>query len=488
MDISEWEQQHNDTYFEMKDDLKKVRGVFVAYNCNIDAIRHIDENDINKLLELVDEKKVKSRLMEYPRQIDSPEDFVARLIISMRDGKAAEVPTYTLDIHEWLSENLGSDVSRMGGQAGIISNLLANMEIKNIIAYVPWLAKEQAEYFVDKENMLHPVIVDGKLELVHPKNAYSSDNEPKVNWIIEFSKDIDFEFSGEKIRVPRDNRLIVSSRPPWIRIDMDQEIYEHLQEVYRGIDGAILAGYQMIKETDEDGNTYDHYVEKSVKLIKKLKEVNPSIRIHVEFTSIQNRLIRRVILKQIVQEHVHSLGLDTVEVANALNVLGYEELAYAVIKKDERAIDALYEGSVILLHELKLERVHVHSLGYYICVISKNSPATPEDHKKSLLFSSTVAAARALVGDISKLDDCDAGLDVPVWEQGYNKFETLESHLIQRGIGTLKDLEDGCVCTPTHDVIIIPTKVVEKPAATVGIGDTISAAAFVSMLSRIQKK
>lgn len=69
-------------------------------------------------------------MMEYPRQIDSPEDFVARLIISMRDGKAAEVPTYTLDIHEWLSENLGSDVSRMGGQAGIISNLLANMEIK----------------------------------------------------------------------------------------------------------------------------------------------------------------------------------------------------------------------------------------------------------------------------------------------------------------------------------------------------------------------
>lgn len=57
MDISEWEQQHNDTYFEMKDDLKKVRGVFVAYNCNIDAIRHIDENDINKLLELVDEKR-----------------------------------------------------------------------------------------------------------------------------------------------------------------------------------------------------------------------------------------------------------------------------------------------------------------------------------------------------------------------------------------------------------------------------------------------
>ncbi|RQD82201.1 ADP-specific phosphofructokinase, partial [Methanosalsum natronophilum] len=351
-----------------------------------------------------------------------------------------------------------------------------------------WLSKEQADYFVNKDNLFHPIIENNHLRLKHPTKAYSSNKKPKINWIIEYSKGIEFDFSGEKIIVPRDNRLIVSSRPPWIKIDMEKDIYEHLQEVYKGIDGALLSGYQMIKEVDEDGNTYDYYVDKSVKLIKKLKEVNPKIRIHVEFTSIQNRVIRNVILKKIIHEHVHSIGLDTVEVANALNVLGYEELAFAVIKKDERAIDALYEGAVILLHELKLERVQVHSLGYYICVSSKDSPVTPEDHKKSLLFAATVAASKAMSGDITTLEDCDQGLEVPIWKDGYNKFETLEKHLIERGIGTLKELQDGCVCTPKHDVIIIPTKVVKNPVATVGIGDTISAAAFVSMLSTLNAK
>nr|6C8Z_A Chain A, ADP-dependent phosphofructokinase [Methanosarcinales]6XIO_A Chain A, ADP-dependent phosphofructokinase [Methanosarcinales archaeon] len=488
MDISEWEKRYNEAYSDISKSLKKVKGIFVAYNSNIDAIKHIDEDDIEKLLEQVDAKEVQERIMEYPRQIDSPADFVARLIISMRDGKAAEVPTYTTDIHEWLTDNLGFDEARMGGQAGIISNLLANMGIKNVIAYVPWLSKEQAEYFVDSENLLHPVVENGKLELKHPKEAYNPDNKPKVNWIIEFSKGLEVKFAGEKIVVPRDNRLIVSSRPPWIRIDMSEELYEHLPEIGKNIDGAILSGYQMIKEEYEDGKTYKDYVEKAVNVIKRLKEGNPDIRIHVEFTSIQNKLIRKAILKDIVRKHVHSLGLDTVEVANALNVLGYEELAYSVIKKDENAIVALYEGAVILLHELKLERVHVHSLGYYICVVSKDSPVSPEDHRKSLLFASTVAAARALLGNINSLDDIEAGLDVPVSEQGYNQLEKLEKYLVRRGICTLEDFENGCICTPNHDVIIIPTKVVEKPVATVGIGDTISAAAFVSVLAKMKKK
>lgn len=485
MDAQEWDARYGEAFKSVRSSISGVRGVFVAYNSNVDAIKHIRPGDVERLLRNVDLEKVQDKIYSYPRQIDTPYDFLARLLIAMRDGKAAEVPTYSTDIHEWLTDNLVFDTARMGGQAGIISNLLASMELKNVIAYVPWLSKEQAEYFVNSDNLVHPVVKDGKLMLVHPTNAYNPTYKSKVNWIIEFSKGLTVRFRENKFVVPRDNRLIISSRPPWIRINMSEDLYSHLAELSSQVDGAILSGYQMIKEEYDDGTTYKDHVKNSVDVIERLKEGNPDMRIHVEFTSIQNKLIRSAILNDIVRSHVHSLGLDTVEVANALNVLGHEELAYSVIRKGENAIVSLYEGAVRLLQELELERLHVHSLGYYICVVSKNCPVSPNDHLDCLLFSACAAASRAKRGVISCFDDIAYGLDVPVSEAGIGEIGKLASHLVRQGMCSLDDFQKGCICALHHNVLVIPTKVVENPVGTVGIGDAISASAFAAFLSKM---
>jgi len=487
MEIDEWEKLYSESFSNISGLLKNINGVFVAYNSNVDAIKHIREHEVKRLINLLGCRNVQQRILDYPRDIKDPVDFMARLIIAMRDGKAAEVPTYTTDLHDWLMDNLVFDKARIGGQAGIISNLLASLDVKDVITYVPWLSREQAEYFVDKPNLKYPVVEDGTLILKSPKDAYEPEQKAKINWIIEFSKGTKVDCSGDVFSVPRDNRLIVSSRPKWLRIDMPNYLYEHLPELSKGIDGAILAGYQMIKENYDDGSDCHNYVEKAVNVIEKLKETNPKMRIHVEFTSIQNKVIRKAILTEIVSRHVTSLGLDTVEVANALNVLGYEEIAYAVMEKDEKSIISLYEGAVKLLCELDLERVHIHSLGFYICVASKDYPLDVESHRQSLLFASTLAAAQASLGDINDMEDASAGLQVPVYDQGYEDLKQLEKYLVRRSICSAKDFEDGCIHASTHNLIIVPSKVVKEPVATVGIGDTISAGAFVAILAKINE-
>ncbi len=486
MYLAQWEMHYDDAFFDIRRSLDNVRGMFVAYNSNIDAIKHISEKDISKLLTLVDLASIQEKVANYPREVASPADFISRLIIAMRDGKAAEVPTYTNDIHEWLTDNLVFDDARMGGQAGIISNLLAHLGVKKVISYVPWLSREQAEYFADLPNLVHPVFEDGVLMLKNPRQAYNPEFKPRVNWIIEFSKGMEVKYGGEHFVVPRDNRLIISSRPPWIRIDMSRELYNQIPKLEEDVDGAILAGYQMIREEYEDGATYHEYVERAVNVIERLKEGNPDIRIHVELTSIQNKTIRKTLLKDIVRKHVHSLGLDTVEVANALNVLGHEELAYSVINKGEKGIVALYEGAVRLLHDLELERVHVHSLGFFICAVSKDHPLDVKEHRTALLFGSILAAAQASCGSIEHLDNAAAGLNIPISENGYKELEILGKYMVRRDICSMDEFVDGCICTPTHDVIVIPSKVVKDPIATVGIGDAISAGAFVAMLAKMR--
>jgi len=487
MDIQEWEQRHTDAFYNVKRALPYLEGMFVAYNSNIDAIKHLADKDLSRLIGLFNEVEIQAKVETYPREITEPLDFMARLLISMREGKAAEIPTHTSDTHEWLKEHLGFDYARMGGQAGIISNLLARLGLKKVVAYVPWLSEEQAEYFVASGNLLHPKVEGGKVVLKPPQEAFKPGIESKVNWIFEYSRDMEITCGGSKFRVPRDNRLIISSRPKWIRLDMDREIYDNLDSLFP-IDGAMLSGYQMIKEQYEDGSTYKDYVSHSVKVIEKLKALNPELRIHVELTSIQNRVIRKAILTEIVAKHVHSLGLDTVEVANALNVLGHEELSYSVIRKEENGITSLYQGAVQLLKDLSLERVHVHSLGFYICILAKGHPLTLKEHRDALLFSSTLAGAKALTGEIENLEEAEAGLEVPVSSKGIEDLENFQLYCVGKRLCTPEEFEYGYIYGPDHDAVLIPSKVVEKPRSTVGIGDTISAGAFAAMIARMKQR
>ncbi|HML26411.1 MAG TPA: ADP-dependent glucokinase/phosphofructokinase, partial [Methanomethylovorans sp.] len=80
------------------------------------------------------------------------------------------------------------------------------------------------------------------------------------------------------------------------------------------------------------------------------------------------------------------------------------------------------------------------------------------------------------------------GLSVPISERGHNDLEQLEKYLVRRDVCTGAEFEDGCVCALNHDLIVIPTKVVPDPVATVGIGDTISAGAFTAILAMLRKK
>ncbi len=487
MDVQEWEQRHIEAFYNVKETIPYLDGMLVAYNSNIDAIKHLTEADLSKLIGLFKDTEIIERIETYPREIKDPLDFIARLFISMREGKAAEIPTHNSDIHEWLKDHLGFDYARMGGQAGIISNLLSSLELKKVVAYIPWLSQEQAEYFVDAANLFHPKIENGKVFLKHPREAFKPNIGSKVNWILEYSKNLKVSCDGRNFTVPRDNRLIISSRPKWLRLDVDKEVYEQLNSIFP-IDGAMLSGYQMIEEEYEDGSTYEDHVASSVQVIEKLKSLNPELRIHVELTSIQNRVIRKAILTEIIAKHVHSLGLDTVEVANALNVLGHEELSYLVIMKEEYGITSLYQGALQLLKDLSLERVHVHSLGFYICILVKGHPLTLKEHRDVLLFSSILAAAKAVRGDIGNFMEAEVGLEVPISSDGIESLDNFKLYCMGRKLCTLEEFEYGYIYGPEHDAVIIPTKVVNKPKATVGIGDAISAGAFAAMLAKIKQK
>lgn len=443
--------------------------VYTAYNTNVDAIVYLNGGIVQRLVDEFGADAVKKRIDEYPREIDEPLDFVARLVHALKTGKPMAVPLVNEDLHTWFDDHFDYDVERMGGQAGIIANLLASLDFKRVIAYTPHLARRQAGLFVDKPNLLYPVVEGGKLAFKHPREAYRENDPIKVNRIFEFRAGMAFKLGSETITVPFSGRFIVSSRFESIRIYTEPALRPFLPEIGEEVDGAILSGYQGIKLRYSDGKDANHYLKKAkedIMLLKRRKDV----KVHLEFASIQNRALRKKVIYNLFPV-VDSVGMDESEIAYVLNALGYPKLSERIFTYN-RIEDSVLGGKIIL-DEMNLEILQIHTIYYLMYVTLKDNPLTEEELRKSLEVGTTLAAARASLGEVKSPQDYRVGMNVPFNERGeYVKLR----------------FEEAKRRTREYKVVITPTRLVKKPVSTVGLGDTISAGAFTSYLALLRER
>jgi len=442
--------------------------IYTAYNANIDAIVKLNQETIQNLINAFDPDEVKRRIEEYPREINEPIDFVARLVHTLKLGKPAAVPLVNEKMNEWFDKTFRYEEERLGGQAGIIANTLAGLKIRKVIAYTPFLPKRLAELF--KKGVLYPVVENGELQFKPIQEAYREGDPLKINRIFEFRKGLKFKLGDETIEIPNSGRFIVSARFESIsRIETREDIKPFLGEIGKEVDGAIFSGYQGLRTKYSDGKDANYYLRRAKEDIIEFKEKD--VKIHVEFASVQDRKLRKKIITNILP-FVDSVAIDEAEVAQILSVLGYRELADRIFTYN-RLEDSIL-GGMIILDELNFEILQVHTTYYLMYITHRDNPLSEEELAKSLEFGTTLAAARASLGDIRGPDDYKVGLKVPFNERSeYVKlrFEEAKSRLRMR----------------EYKVVVIPTRLVQNPVLTVGLGDTISAGAFLTYLEFLKR-
>ncbi|WP_297508269.1 ADP-specific phosphofructokinase [Thermococcus sp.] len=445
--------------------------MFTAYNTNVDAIVYLRGETVQRLIDEFGAEAVKKRMDEYPREINEPLDFVARLVHALKTGKPMAVPLVNEELQGWFDSHFKYDVERMGGQAGIIANLLANLDFSRVIVYSPHLAKRQAELFVPKANLFYPIVEDGRLVLKHPREAYRQNDPVKVNRIFEFRAGTTFRLGDETVTVPFSGRFIVSARFESIRIYTEERLKPFLPEIGLMSDGAILSGYQGIKLRYSDGKDANYYLREAKKDILLLKR-EKDIKVHLEFASIQNRELRKKVIYNLFPL-VDSVGMDESEIAYVLNALGYPELAERIFTYNR--IEDTVLGGKILIDEMNLEVLQIHTIYYLMYIAHAGNPLGEDELKSSLELATTLAAARASLGEIRSPEDFKVGLSVPYNERG--EYVKLRFEEAKRRLRTRE-----------YKIVIIPTRLVKNPVSTVGLGDTISTGAFTSYLALLRRK
>ncbi|ASJ06750.1 ADP-specific glucokinase [Thermococcus pacificus] len=445
-----WDALYSSAFEAVRSRIGRVGRVLLAYNTNIDAIKYLDGRDLEGRIEKAGKDEVLRYADGLPERIENVPQLLGSILWSIKRGKAAELFVESCSTRFYM-KRWGWDELRMGGQVGIMANLLGGVYGVPVIAHVPQLSKLQADLFKDGPIYV-PKVENGSLKLVQPRN-FAGDEENCFHYIYEFPRGFGvFDFEA-----PRENRFIGSADDYNPNVYIRPEFRERFGEIASEAELAVISGLQAL--TKENYRQPFEIIEEHLKVLNE-----KGIPVHLEFAFTPDETVRKAILGLLGK--FWSVGLNEVELASIMEVMGEKSLAEKLLSHDPVDPIAVTEAMLKLAEKTGVKRIHFHTYGYYLALTDYKGDFV----RDALLFAALAAAAKAKLGDVRSIDDVIKAMDVPVNE----KAKPVEEALVRE-----YGMRDGIAEVNGYQLAFIPTKIVAKPKSTVGIGDTISSSAFV---------
>ena len=301
---------------QVLENMKQVQAAATAFNTNVDAVVKISGA---KIAELAAGLGMDLAELEDVRQtkLDSGKDVVKGIFKCFTKGIAEEWLTEDKQVYDWMVNNLGYDRLQMGGQGGIVANVLAVTGVNKVYAHANSLPKLQAQQFLELDNL---VSFDEKGA---EKPAYLINREvdiPLIHWIIEFDRNDTVHIGGKDFKCPKSNRFIATYDPLNLHLVMDRHFIDATGR--RKMDYVVLSGFHALTEHN-DGVRLQ---EGALPIIENWKKQGDIV--HLEIASTQDIAVRKSIIKSIAPI-VDSIGINEREAIDILEVSGCEKQAEA---------------------------------------------------------------------------------------------------------------------------------------------------------------
>lgn len=449
--------------------------VLAGFNANVDVVIKLNAAMIAKIIER--EPQVLENAPENPTAvwpIKTNVEFMALLKECIKVGKSY-YGVMDSSLSDWFNQVFTERAEAMGGQAGIIANQMAALGATSCV-YCPVLSPKQAGHF--DERVFYPK-VNGKFAWIPIRTAVN-DQWTKLNYIFEYPKGTIFKFGDQEIISPRANRVILGTRNPKAAMGFDPVIEAHLAEVGQSVDLAFMAGYHHGR-IEGRAETLAEYIDLSVNDLKRLKTGNPNLKLHLEYVPMPNAADEVILMREIAPLFT-SFGINENEIRRLLDELGHPELVAEIVKK-ERAF-SLYQGVLQIARELRVSRIQLHNLGYYVVVLMKPYDVDPAVVRQACLFASAVNGVKAMQGGAVPLEDVAQMADYPLSEIGLEQLKAFVSEAKSLGLpATDEMLDTGIMEMDDHWVLVVPAHVIPNPVSTVGMGDTVSSSAYAAEVS-----
>jgi ADP-dependent phosphofructokinase/glucokinase len=438
-----------------------------AFNVNIDAVVKINPQWVDWLVTQTDQHLKGANIEEMPRQVGSLPALIALLHAALKTGKSF-YGGLEKSMEKWCRNNLSGVEFRVGGQAGIIANLMALLRADSRLYTYP-LSDELAYYI--HEDVKVPLYTENTLTWRNVRESGDPQAGTKVNWIFEYPKGVTCHFPQGKITTPRANRLILGSQEIGALSCFMPPIEQVISKLGAGADVAFMAGYHR-GVVPERAESLDEFISLSRSQLIKLKADNPHLVVHIEYVPTKDPSIEAPLWLGLAG-CFDSYGINENELPQLLTKLGEEELGQ-MIKKDENAY-TLWKGAKRLQKIMGVTRLHLHNLGYYVLLLKEPYPVSPQTVRDSCLLASTVNAAKAMYGEVTSSEQILQARELSLSLIGTEQIKLFAAKAGEEGLPIDEEFEQtGITRMGDHSVIVMPAHVYPNPVSTVGMGDTIS--------------
>lgn len=442
--------------------MAEIESAATAFNTNVDAVLKINGKRLGELIN-AQSLTLADLLYDKETKLDSGKDAVRGIFKCFSKGIAEEWITEDKKVYDWMVKNLGYDRLQMGGQGGIVANVLAVAGVKKVYAHTNSLPKLQAEQFLPLDNLLS---FD---ETGQEKPAYQIDRKtdiPLIHWIIEFDKGDSVVVEDEKFICPKSNRFIATYDPLNLHLVMDENFVQTSRK--QKLEYVVLSGFHALTERNNGVKLQAG----TLPIIEAWKK-NGTL-IHLEIASTQDKAVRKAIIETIAPK-VDSIGINEREAIDILEVCGEEKLA-EMCEKDTHSV-CMFKALLKIKKILKAPRIQLHMFGLYMILQDKNFQISPEADLRGMMTAATVAAGKAGSGDLNRSANLLWAQGREVSDIGLKELEDLAEFIDDKRLP-----ETGISEYDGFDLIAVPTILVEKPVTLVGMGDTISSVSLLSAL------
>lgn len=451
--------------------MSNVNGLISAFNANIDAVIKVSGQQIVQIISKFGMDTV-SLLADGEKSIKTNDDAIRGIIHCFKNGIAEEWLIEEKSVFDWLNTNIGYDKMQMGGQGGIVANVMATCGVKDVYVHTASSPKEQSKLFHNLDNLKNTNQA-GELQ-----KAYTIDRVediPLIHWIIEFNKGDVLTLNGESFTCPKSNRFIATYDPLNFRLEIDESFDKKMCSPATNFDYIILSGYQMLKTQLPDCSSGTNRIDESKQIVKKWQNNNPNSVLHFEIASTQDKVIRKYLVDNLAKD-VDSIGFNERELIDILEVIGHEELAAKCDKKTTSS--NLFEGMLKVFAYTQCPRMQLHMFGLYLTIQQKGFKVTPLQNRQGMQLAANIAATKAGTGAIDSYDILLWSAGKEVSDVGLNELQDL-AKAVEKTFGPNSLVEEGIFTNDSIEIIAVPTILIDKPITLVGMGDTISSISLV---------
>lgn len=409
----------------------------MGYTSNLDVLCDFQTDILNKLLEEYMQGEDLSK-MKAANVIKTVPDFIRTLVYYCGKGIGGEV-----DIEEPnIIETFFTTQNGIGGTSAQAAMALAAIGCPSMI-HLTDDSKEVCE-ILNSEH-IYTVSADG--QLIHT-NQVIQKSEQEIHYIIQFKKGDVIRLGNQELVIPLSNRLIITKITVNEFLPFSKPYFDYIENNAKDISSNVLSSFNALndKEILEDrlGFVKQH--------IKTYKANNESGIVFFEDAHYHSHTIKKLCIETIYSE-VDIVCMNEEELAYLLDMYNFP------ITIDD--IISCVEGIKYLKENLKIKKgVIVHTKDYSMYVGDK----LEVDIESGLMYGNMLATTKAMVGWYGSKEQISKTLELP---------------LSEKGVFNRKVIGESCYAGET---IIVPTKYIDKPKYTIGLGDSFVAGVQVCFM------